>query len=284
MEGLFSGLEQFGLGKLKDIDIYEQDKKATAKTGNGSSQSQETKIVETDLLFDKTYTCPVCDNTFKAKRVKIGKVKLISSDSDLRPRYQHVDSLKYDAIVCQKCGYAALERFFNFMTSAQARLIKENITSSFKPIEEKEGAYTYDQAIVRHKLALVNTVVTHGKNSERAYICLKLAWLYRGKREILPKTIPNYDKVRLALMKFEYDFTKNAYEGFHTAFMKENFPMCGMDENTVSYLCAELARKLGKNEEALKLVSRILVSRQANERIKNKAREVKERIKLAEKK
>lgn len=281
MGDLFSGLEQFGLGKLKDLDVYEQD----TKTGNRDSQGQqakEVKKVETDFLFDKTYTCPVCDHVFKSKTIKAGKAKLLTADTDLRPRYQFVDVLKYDAVVCPKCGYAALSRFFNYMTNTQAKMVKEQISSAFKPFEEDTETYTYDQAIMRYKLALANTIVTRGKNSERAYTCLKLAWLYRGKRETMPQTTPNYDKVKLVLIKTEYEFLKNAYEGFNTAFMKENFPICGMDENTVNYLAAELARKLGKTEESLKLVSRILVSREANERIKNKAREVKERIKIAE--
>ena len=48
-------------------------------------------------------------------------------DSDLRPKYQAMDSLKYDAVVCPNCGYAALNRFFNYMTDAQAKLIKANM-------------------------------------------------------------------------------------------------------------------------------------------------------------
>ncbi|MDO5519243.1 MAG: DUF2225 domain-containing protein [bacterium] len=278
MGELFSGLEQFGLEKLKNIDIYEKE---SGRPGNGPASAQEVKKVEADFLFDKTYTCPVCDNTFKSKTVRVGKVKLLSSDTDLRPRYQFVDAIKYDAVACPKCGYAALSRFFNYMTNVQARLVKEQITSTFKPFNNELSMYTYDQAIMRYKLALVNTIVTRGKNSERAYTCLKLAWLYRGRRETLPSTIPNYEKIKLGLFKIELDFLKNAYEGFCTAFMKEDFPICGMDENTVNYLAAELARRLGKTEEALKFVSRILISREANERIKNKAREVKDRIKIA---
>ncbi len=54
--------------------------------------------------------------------------------------------------------------------------------------------------------------------------------------------------------------------------------MCGMDENTVTYLCADLARRIGKYEESSRLISKVLISRDANERIKNKAREIKELV------
>ena len=275
MGDLFSGLEQFGLEKLKGLEVYERETKPDSNQGQSAVKKQ---LAEPDFLFEKTHTCPVCDHVFKARTVKTGRVKLVSADTDLRPRYQELDALKYDAIVCPQCGYAALARFFGYMTSVQARLVREQITSSFKPLKETGEVLTYDEAIMRHKLALVNTIVKRGKNGERAYTCLKLAWLYRGKRETLPVKTPDYEQVKLGLKKLEYEFLSNAYEGFCAAFTKENFPICGMDENTLNYLTAELARKLGKTEEALKLVSGILVSRTVNERIKNKAREIKERI------
>ncbi|HCR39949.1 MAG TPA: DUF2225 domain-containing protein, partial [Lachnospiraceae bacterium] len=67
-------------------------------------------------------------------------------------------------------------------------------------------------------------------------------------------------------------------EGFEEAFRTETFPMCGMDENTVTLLVAELARKIGKIEESGRWISKILTARDANERIKAKAREIKELI------
>ena len=60
--------------------------------------------------------------------------------------------------------------------------------------------------------------------------------------------------------------------------MKELFPMCGMDENTCTYLVADLARRIGKDEEALRWLSRVITARDANERIKSKAREIRDLI------
>ena len=61
-----------------------------------------------------------------------------------------------------------------------------------------------------------------------------------------------------------------------SAFSKESFPMCGMDELTVTYLLADLARRVGRYEESSRWISKVLTSRQANERIKNRARDIKE--------
>ena len=52
--------------------------------------------------------------------------------------------------------------------------------------------------------------------------------------------------------------------------------MCGMDEMTVTYMVAELARRIGKYEESSRWVSRVLTSREANDRLKDKARDIKE--------
>lgn len=273
MSDLFSGLEEFGLGGLKDVEVYDKSSSESSKDTN-----KKHEVTEAEVLFDKTYTCPVCDKEFKTKTVRTGKIKLISADSDLRPKYQLVDSLKYDAIVCPNCGYAALSRYFNYMTSTQAKFIKEQITKNFKGLPPTGDVYSYDEAISRHKLSLLSTIVKKSKQSEKAYTCLKIAWLCRGKRENLPENTPNMDDVIKKLEEDELEFTTKAYEGFVGAFSKEAFPMCGMDEHTITYLVADLARRCGKYDESKRWLSKVLSARDARERIKAKARDLKEML------
>lgn len=275
MGSIFSGLESMGLGNLKDMNLYEKEKK---EEGKEAAKKAEPQVTEADFLFDKTYTCPVCDTEIKAKTVRTGKVKLASADTDLRPVYQEIDCLKYDVVACPVCGYAASARFFPNLTSVQAKFIRENISSTFKGLGHEHETYSYDDAIARHKLALVNTMVKRGKNSEKAYTCLRTAWLLRGKAEHLPSSTINIADLKKELQSEELELLGNAYTGFMEAFSKEGFPMCGMDEITVTYLLAELARKLGKDEEALRWVSRVLTSKNASERIKERARGIKELI------
>lgn len=275
MANLFSGLEDFGLGNLSGIDIYDSKEKENA---GGNEEAKKDVFSEEDNIFDKTYTCPVCDREFKSKSVKSGKVKLSSLDTDLRPIYQNMDPLKYDAIVCPNCGFAALSRFFKYVTSVQAELIKKNISATFRGLKETGSVLSYDDAIARHKLALANSIVKKAKTSERAYTCLKTAWLLRGKAENLPKDTENYGKQIKELEAEETAFITYAYEGFEEAFSKETFPMCGMDEITITLMMADLARRIGKYDEAGRWVSRVLISREANERIKSKARDIKEMI------
>lgn len=275
MANLFSGLESLGLGNLSEMQLFENKEKQKAAAGK---PAEPVEIKEADLIFEKTFTCKVCDKEFKSKMVRTGKVKLIGQDNDLRPRYQYVDSLKYDAVVCPNCGFAALNRFFNYMTDTQARLIKENISSKFSGLKEGSEILTYDEAITRHKLALVNAVVKRAKASEKAYTCLKLAWLYRGKAESLPADTPDIETVKKELAATEKEYIANAYEGFMDAFSKEPFPMCGMDETTMTYLAADLARQLGKYDEALRMIARVLTSKNVGDRIKQKTLDMKELI------
>ncbi len=278
--GIFSGLESLGLGKLKDKGLYEEKNVKGAAT-NGAAKKVE--ITEKDILLDKTYVCPVCDESFVAKTVRTGKAKLIGSDTDLRPKYHPADSTKYEAILCPHCGYAALNRFFEHLLPTQAKMIREEICKNFKGLSTSYGEiYTYDDAIMRYKLALANTVVKRAKTSERAYTCLKLAWVLRGKQETLPKDTENYEEIMKELKAEEDELIKNAYEGLEAAFSKENFPICGMDEATASYLVADLARRAGNYEKANRWISQVITSRSTPDRVKEKARQIKELIKQDE--
>lgn len=275
MAGLLSGLEQFGLKNLENMNLYEKPKKA--ETGEDGKPVAPV-VQEQDFLFDKSYTCPICENEFKARTVKIGKARLIGSDLDLRPKYEQVDLLKYDVIMCPACGYAALSRFFKYVTSPQAKNIKAAISESFKPQQEQKEIYTYDEALERYKLTLVNAIVKQAKSSEKAYICLKTAWLLRGKAEHLDKNLPDYEAQKKQCEDQENEFLRNALEGFLAARQTEGYPMCGMDEPTVDYLIAVTAMRFEQYDVSSRLITGILTSSNANPRMKDKARDIKEML------
>lgn len=279
MAGLLSGLEQFGLGGLTSMEVFEQEAEAQ-KVEEAPPVPQEQ-----DYLFDKTYTCPICEKEFKAKTVKIGKAKLLGTDLDLRPKYENIDMLKYDVISCPKCGYTALSRYYKFLTAPQAKKIQETITKSFKPPKENSEIYTYDEALERYKLTLANAIVKQAKPSEKAYICLKAAWLIRGKAESLDPKSGDFTTQKKECEEAESEFLRNALEGFLAARQSESFPMCGMDECTVDYLIAVTAMRFEQYDVATKLISGIIISSMANPRMKDKARSVKEMlmIKIKEK-
>lgn len=275
MAGLLSGLEQFGLSNLENMDLYESQKK---EEKGADGKAAPPKVQEQDFLFDKAFTCPICDKEFKARTVKIGKAKLAGSDLDLRPRYEQIDLLKYDVIMCPVCGYAALSRFFKYVTAPQAKNIKQTISSTFKPQKEEKEIYTYDEALERYKLTLANAIVKQTRPSEKAYICLKTAWLLRGKAEHLDKSLPDYEEQKKQCEEEENEFLRNALEGFLAARQTESFPMCGMDEPTVDYVIAVTAMRFEQYDVSSRLITGILQSTAANPRMKDKARDIKEML------
>ena len=139
--------------------------------------------------------------------------------------------------------------------------------------------YTYDDAIIRYQLALATTIVKKAKNSERAYTCLKYGWVLRGKRLAISKEKDAAKPEEIhALYQDELECLKNAYEGFLKAISTEAYPIAGMDENTLNYVLADIARRLGRNEEALKLLGTVITSRSATTHVKDEALKLKEII------
>ena len=273
---IFSGLEKVGLGMFSNMNLYEDETGTTAVAAEvAKKQEEDKKTKEKDAIFEKSFRCPVCDNEFKAKAIKAGKARMAGSDMDLRPKYEDIDPLKYDAICCPHCGYAALSRFFLHVSPAQIKYIRTNITPFFKGIDDKDDIYSYDSAITRHELALANAVVKKAKTSEKAYTCLKLAWLKRGKAEKLPADTKDLEKVKTKLKNEEVAYIKKAYEGFIVAMSKEAFPICGMDEWTYIYLVSELAYECEDYVKSLKLLSDLVGSKNASPKLKDKARELR---------
>lgn len=237
-----------------------------------SSSTEIKRDNEAEYLLKKTYTCPICDKTFKALTVKAARPRLIRRDMDMRPVYQHIDVVKYDSIVCENCGYAALSQYFGRLSETQVRTIRNEVGQKFQGIEPAGQAYTYSEAVLRHKLALANAIVKKGKMSERAYICLKIAWLYRGEREMESEN----EEKRKKVYNLEIEYIKKALHGFQEAGMNETFPIAGMDEWTFDFLLAELSIECNEPNDALKLLSNIIVSKNAPDRVKDRARELRD--------
>lgn len=276
MTDMFNGLESLGFKNLGSLEIFEEEKKKE-ESNTVAAEVKDDRDYELEVLFDKKMSCPCCYEEFTSRTVRTGKAKAAEADSDLRPRYEKLDPLKYDAIVCPTCGYASLSRFFTNIAEGQKKLIREQVSESFRGIETGQKKYSYDDAIIRHKLALFNTVVKKGKNSEKAFTCLKLAWLYRGKAE--EELLINKDADVKELQKEEMSNLNFAYEGFCDSFSKESFPICGMDQTTIMYLLAELARRIGQKEAASRWISQVLQTRGLSSRIRDKALNVKEMLK-----
>lgn len=270
--GIFDGLGKFGLGDLSESNLFEDEKKEEEEKEQAKEISPEE--LEAEMLLDKKFKCPQCDKDFTSKIIRTGKAKPIGQDLDLRTTYENIDKDKYDVIMCPHCGYAALSSYFNRITPPQLKLVKENISSKFKPKEFSGAVYTYEEALERYQMALVNALVKKSRASEKAFICLKTSWVIRGKISTLD---PEQDKEEIAKLKAqEAEFVKNAFEGFANARSVESYPMCGMDELTIDYIIAVLAMKNERYDVAMRLLGGVITSRTVGKRLKEKAQDLKE--------
>lgn len=277
MAGIFDGLEQFGLDG--SADLFGEDKKAVQK-----DEPKAPLHTESEFILEKTFTCPVCDASFKAKVMKTGKARMLSQDHDTRPRFEYVDPMKYDVLMCPTCGYSAMSRYFSNITASQAKLIRTGICSKYVSQSEPTGeTYTYDYARKRYKMALACTMVKQAKASEMAYLLLRMGWLIRGEYESLDQNRDDYTDKVIMLQKEEEQCLTKALEGFCKARGEENFPIAGMDENTLDYIISQLAARFGQYDLASQLVGKLLASHSVNSRMKDNLLDLKEAIIRAKK-
>ncbi len=213
-------------------------------------------------LYDKSCVCPLCNSNFTAKAVKVGKNQVTSLDDDLYPHYSLVNPILYDVIVCPECGYSTISKNTKNLLSQQKKWLNEIF---FKGNTNKPtyGEYTTtEEAIHKHKMALLACITRKGKLNEQAYIALHIAWLLRD----------------LGKEKESKSFLSRAYDAYREAFSKESFPMVGTDEQTLMYTLAAIAYELEKYSESKQYLSMVITRPEISARLKDRAFTLKEKL------
>lgn len=212
-----------------------------------------------DILYDKTYECPVCHNTFTSKAIRTGKNQALSTDIDLYTHYAVVNPLLYDAILCPECGYCSLSKSFNSLLPTQVKWIREQVTTKYK--KQIFNPYTsLNEAITKHQLALVSSIIKKGKIGEQAYICLHIAWLFRDLKDSIQEKV----------------YLKKALDGLKTALETENFPLFNLDAFTTSYIIAAISYTLEDYSTAKAYLNDVILN--STGKLKDRALTLKELI------
>ena len=86
---------------------------------------------EGTYIFMKGYVCPVCDSKLSVPTVMTGKARMAKQDWDLRPIFTDIDTIKYDVIHCNNCGYAVLKRYSPVSESSIAMKFERCISSTY---------------------------------------------------------------------------------------------------------------------------------------------------------
>ena len=213
-------------------------------------------------LFLRQVKCPVCDYNFKVNSVKVNSPRIISKDSDFFIRYSSPNPYFYEVWICNNCGYSAMKVDFLKIKKHQKEIIIKKVTPLWKP-RTYPDIIDASVAIDRYKLALANSVILESNYSTKAMICLKIAWMHR----------------LLENLEFELYFLEKALKGFNEAYIKESFPMYGLQRDSTTYLLGELNRRLGNNSEALIWYSKTITTIGASYKIKELARNGRDLIK-----
>lgn len=213
-------------------------------------------------IFDKIIDCPVCAQKFSTKAVKVNSPRIASRDSDFFINYSVVSPYLYEVWICNHCGYAAMKSDFDKIKNFQKELVIKKITTKWRSRVYPE-IFTEKIAIERYKLALINSIEIERPKSTQGMLLLKIAWMYRILKD----------------EKSELSALESALDCFLEAYSNENFPVYGMQKDSFTYLIGELNRRLNRSSEALKWYSTVITTIGASQRIKEMARDGKDKIK-----
>jgi len=203
-----------------------------------------------NALYEKKVTCPVCKNEISVTKVKIKSIRIVSRDTDLCVNYEGVNPLLYEPIVCESCGYATLSDKFGEINAREIMNVRTQITSRWIK-HSYAGERDIDKAIEAYKITLLNYQARDMNPSDIAKVCIRIAWLYRLKKD-----------------EKEKHFLQCALDAYNDTYYRETFSSGKLDEATCMYMIAELNRRLGNNSESIKWFSRLISSPEAK---KNKA-------------
>lgn len=190
-------------------------------------------------LYDKTIICPVCNNTFKTKRVKSSKVKVKKIHPDFYTEYNGENPNYYSINVCPHCGFSGFEKEFEKISPLSRERVIEKISANWKSRDFGQ-CRTIDQAIESYKLAFLSCSLTGCGNSTLAKITLRLMWLSR----------------ELGDKESESRYRNSSLNYFIKSYEEDRF-----DEETKSellqimFMIAELSRQCELYQDAIKWFS-----------------------------
>jgi len=214
-----------------------------------------------DYTYSKQFDCPVCEERFASNIVRESKMRYRSVDFDLHPVCEPINPNFYDVVICPKCGYGAIKEYFDRIGSRQADMILAEISPTYK-VFDYPAELDADMAIKRYEHVLRCAVAKNAKDGEKAYIYMKMMWFCRLKGDV-------ENQKRLA------ELTLN---GFSAALANEKLPIMGLTDDTITYLLGALYMVLGDEKSAIRYLSEVVVSKSASDRLKDKARNLKDEM------
>lgn len=198
---------------------------------------------EVSPFYKKDVQCINCKRTFPTYKVRSKFIKIKETESDFRPIYvdSNVNALYYNVFVCEHCGFAFTEDFTTYFAPGIRETIAAQITSKWFP-HSFNGERTLNQALQAYQLALVSGTIKKEKDVTLAGLALRIGWLYR--------TIGNQNQ--------EQRFLKIARDHYVESYSNEDYASTQMTGTRVIYMIAELSRRIGDIDMAIRFFSKII--------------------------
>lgn len=212
-------------------------------------------------LMQKDYDCPICRNRFKASRPRMAKLKLVGVDNDFRPYYEGLDVINYEVVVCNSCGFTALNNTFsdfNTLNIERTRMGLRTINVSKSYTIE----VTSTEAAERYLAAIQLLEHRQTTDSQYYYLYLRLAWIYR--------VLDDEDA-----LENEFLALRKALFYLEAAYKTEEIPFFDMDKSNIVFLIGELARRVGDYEKANLYIGKAVFDPLSTEELRDRAKETK---------
>ena len=87
MINIFEELKEVGFDNLEKVELFPPKQELSDK----EKEINKKKLSVEEVLYDKSYICPVCNREFKSKAIRSGKNRLLNVDLDLKANYDIVN-------------------------------------------------------------------------------------------------------------------------------------------------------------------------------------------------
>lgn len=194
-------------------------------------------------FYDKKIKCLNCHHHFTTTKIRSRFVRVASHDTDFKPNYtdDKINPLYYNVSICPDCGFGFTEETSPYFPPDAQEIIRKTVTAKWNGRSFSETR-DIDEAIETYKLAYLSAMLKKEKQISLAGLTLRLAWLYRDKGQ---------QDEEMRFLTISRDLYSDSYS-------EQDYVGTQMSETRVLYVIAELSRRIGEEEEAIRSFSRVI--------------------------
>ncbi|MDR2131992.1 MAG: DUF2225 domain-containing protein [Clostridiales Family XIII bacterium] len=218
-----------------------------------------------ELLFEDTIKCPICNHKFPNLTVLVSKLVQESKDDDHRVRYKGVEPMYYEVISCPNCLYSAMTDMFKDIevTKRMTESLRETMAPYVGGVEIRTGKDRDTFTVfASHYLAILGAPLCFYEHQRIT------APLWRNLGRI-------YDDCSDERM-MEYALRKSVDEYLYAY---SNFNIEGKSMQQLCFMIGELKYKLGDLVKAREFLYAAMVNKSGNPLVKRQAEDRLDKVK-----